>query len=495
MAAKKLLKGRPIDLGQGVIFTPGRRLAGSVQELPLPRPTRKIRGISDPWGRLESDLVRNGFLPRRVLEITPPRPTRDLPLHGAEGPGTLEVQTRPDEVPVVLYQAEDGTATWAYPTEALPTRVTRGRGPVPAGFKRGADKSWRLTVPFRVPSSPPPQERRTRGLATWIGKRIVKLFVFKVVDWAATALLKELVERVEAHTTKEGFKPVTKRFLAPADPPLTQWDFLQGPRLLAFIHGTFSSCRGGFGDLEGTSLSPLIQAYRGNVVGFDHWTLSKSPSENAQDFLRGLPTVDGLQVDLVTHSRGGLVARVLTELQAQTSVRFNRVVFVGTPNAGTPLAATNHLGMLIDHLTNVFLFLPKFSVVMVVDLILSVVKWLATRVTGALPGLAAQNPSDPFLQQLNSASSIPRAQYAAVAANYEPEEGLLNRLKDAGADLLMQVDNDLVVPTGSITTLDPGASPPPLMADRVYHFDGGKVHHVNYFEQEQTVQFIRQVLQ
>lgn len=487
MTTRKIVKGRPIDLGEGVIFTPGQGLAGSVRDLPPPRPTRKARGIPDPWTRLESDLVRNGFDPRRVLEITPPRPTRGRPVRGAQGPGTLEIRTRPDEVPVVLYQAEDGTVTWVYPTPAAPTRVTRGRE---------TGKTWQLTVPFRVTSSSPPTARATRGLVpAWIGKRLVKLFVFKVVDWTATALLKELVERVEAYTLKEGFKRVTIRFSAPSDPPLTQWNFLTGSRLFAFIHGTFSSCNGGFGDLKGTLLPWLIKAYNGNVVGFDHWTLSKSPSENAKDFLRWLPKVEGLQVDLVTHSRGGLVARALAELQAQTSVRFGRVVFVGTPNAGTPLADRDNLGKFIDHLTNIGLFLPKFSVVMAMNLILSVVKWLATRAVGTLPGLEAQNPSDPFLQQLNSASSVARAQYAAVAANYEPDEGLLNRLKDAGADLLIEADNDLVVPTASITTVDPGASPPPLVADRVYHFDGGKVHHTNYFEQAETVQFIQQVLQ
>lgn len=484
MAVRKL-QGRPIDLGQGVIFTPIKRLAGSIQDQPLTRLTRGQR-ITDPWTRLESDLVRNGFLPRRVLEVTPPRPVRGRPIRGAEGPGSLEVQTGPNEVPVVLYQAEDGTVTWVYPTSVPPTRVTRGH---PAG------KTWQLTIPFKVPSSPPPDHLRRRGLATWIGKRLLKLFVFEVVDWAATILLKELVERVEAHTIKEGFKRVTNRFPSPSDSPLTQWNFLQKPRLLAFIHGTFSSCKGGFGDLEGGSLQSLVKPYLGTVVGFDHWTLSKSPSENAQDFLRGLPKVKGLEIDLVTHSRGGLVARVLTELQTLHSVRFGRVVFVGTPNAGTPLADSRNLKRFIDYLTNAILLLPKFSVVMAVDLILSAVKWLATRAVGNLPGLIAQSPTDPFLQQLNSTSTVPRAKYAAVAANYEPNEGIMNRLKDAGADMLMRVDNDLVVPTSSIITIDPSASLPPLMADRIYQFDGGKVHHTNYFEQEQTVQFIQRCLQ
>ncbi len=202
-----------------------------------------------------------------------------------------------------------------------------------------------------------------------------------------------------------------------------------------------------------------------------------------------------LCVDLVTRSRGGLVTRVLAEVETQSSVRFGKVVFVGTPNSGTPLADSGRPGTFLDHLTNALLLLPKFSVVMAVDLILSVVKWLATRAVGTLPGLIAQSPADPFLQQLNSSSPVPRAQYAAVAANYEPDEGILNRLKDAGADMLIKVDNDLVVPTVSITTVDPDTSPPPLMADRIYHFDGGKVHHTNYFEQEETLRFIQQVLQ
>ena len=51
------------------------------------------------------------------------------------------------------------------------------------------------------------------------------------------------------------------------------------------------------------------------VLGFDHWTLSKSPDENAELLANQLRAFDadlmtGGRVDLVTHSRGGLVGRV-----------------------------------------------------------------------------------------------------------------------------------------------------------------------------------------
>jgi pimeloyl-ACP methyl ester carboxylesterase len=382
-------------------------------------------------------------------------------------------------------------------------RRARGRA---APAATAGKKTWTITVPMRAPSAPA-AARALRGragiargparapLIGGIVKKIIRFFVFTVLDLVGEALLHAIVRKAETRGTHEGFKRVTgDRFPAPKDPPIATWDFIdRGKRILVFIHGTFSNCQGGFADLEGDALAALRQIYGDNILAFDHWTLTKSPMMNANDFMRALPDGD-LKFDLVTHSRGGLVARALTETRDQPQVRFERAVFVGTPNAGTPLADPERLKQCLDILTSLFKLLPTFAVFIVIDVLVAVVQWLASRGVGGLPGLVAQNPASEFLRQLNRPETDTDAIYAAVTANFEPDEGFRSRLIDAGADFLFQKNNDLVVPTESVTSVDPGAAPPPLVAEHTLRFEGSRAHHGNYFEQASTVSFLLQTL-
>lgn len=88
----------------------------------------------------------------------------------------------------------------------------------------------------------------------------------------------------------------------------------QGP-LLVFIHGTGSHTTGSFADLRAAVAEAqldwdLIEArYGERVYGFEHRTFSESPIENALLLARTLPA--DAQIDLVTHSRGGIVGDLL----------------------------------------------------------------------------------------------------------------------------------------------------------------------------------------
>ena len=65
----------------------------------------------------------------------------------------------------------------------------------------------------------------------------------------------------------------------------------------------------------------MLRRYRA-VLGFEHWTLSKSPEENTKLLLEQLPktwAMNGdpdapLELDIICHSRGGLAVRALIEL-------------------------------------------------------------------------------------------------------------------------------------------------------------------------------------
>lgn len=42
-------------------------------------------------------------------------------------------------------------------------------------------------------------------------------------------------------------------------------------------------------------MQALVNAYHGNVFGYDHWTISKTPLENALDLLDKIPVGAGGQ--------------------------------------------------------------------------------------------------------------------------------------------------------------------------------------------------------
>ena len=95
-------------------------------------------------------------------------------------------------------------------------------------------------------------------------------------------------------------------------------------RRLLFLHGTASSTAGSFGALWRNS-SPedrtpppdfrrMLDRY-GEVLAFEHRTLTNSPIDNAIDLLQQLQALpDGTCLDLVSHSRGGLVGELLALL-------------------------------------------------------------------------------------------------------------------------------------------------------------------------------------
>ena len=77
---------------------------------------------------------------------------------------------------------------------------------------------------------------------------------------------------------------------------------------LMLIHGTGSSSVGAFEMMKGTpEWEKLVEAYgESNILALQHRTLTCSPLQNVLAAFEALP--NGITLDLITHSRGGLVA-------------------------------------------------------------------------------------------------------------------------------------------------------------------------------------------
>jgi pimeloyl-ACP methyl ester carboxylesterase len=204
-------------------------------------------------------------------------------------------------------------------------------------------------------------------------------------------------------------------------------------------------------------LQQLHDRYDGRVFAFDHFTVSADPTENVRWLAGQLPDAAGLTVDIVAHSRGGLVGRVLaergTELGLDGKITVRTLIMVGTPNAGTALADREHLGGLLDRVTNLVQLIPDNPVSDTIEIVITVLKQLAVGAVGGLAGLMSMNPRGHYLTGFLNKPASTNATYRAVASNFEPLAGspLLRIARDATADIVFSsTHNDLIVPTDGV---------------------------------------------
>jgi hypothetical protein len=225
---------------------------------------------------------------------------------------------------------------------------------------------------------------------------------------------------------------------------------------LLFIHGTFSTAHASFGSLSDEAFNSLYHRYEGRLLAFNHPTLSPDPKNNIEWLFQNLPRDARLEVDIICHSRGGLVARTLTERPSAfgldtAHIKVRRVIFVAVPNSGTPLADPDHMVKMIDRLTTALNLFPTGPVTETLEALITAIKVIGHGGLKGLDGLACMHPTGDFLKALNHGEPT-GAEYYAVAADYEPtDSGLKALLAGTVADVVLDrvfedVPNDMVVP-------------------------------------------------
>ena len=278
-------------------------------------------------------------------------------------------------------------------------------------------------------------------------------------------------------------------------------DVKEGP-LLVFIHGTASSSTGSFGDLQKVSADDwqgLQSKFGDRIYGFDHRTFSESPIDNAIELAAKLPK--GAQINLVAHSRGGLVGDLLCladygdeliegfraelpepgdvseeererirsevarahaeqrarladlrKLLKQKQFVIQRYVRVGCPARGTLLASGNldiFLSALLTLVGRVPYLYGNPLYYAFKRIVLEIVK---NRTNAKLvPGIEAMLPDAPMARFLALAKPQKSVQLAIIAGDIEGG-GLLKRLGVLFTDyaFFSGIDNDLVVDTDSM---------------------------------------------
>jgi pimeloyl-ACP methyl ester carboxylesterase len=270
-------------------------------------------------------------------------------------------------------------------------------------------------------------------------------------------------------------------------------------RALLFVHGTFSNAHGAFYDLPQEFMAELHRRYDGRMFAFNHFTMSHDPEQNARWFAEAIRpmTASVLEVDIVCHSRGGLVARVLATEKDMFGLdldrlRVNRIAFVAVPNRGTLLADAEHMVEMIDRMTNLLNLFPPGGVADIFEGILIGVKIIGHGALNGLTGLNSMHPDGAFLRTLNNGGSR-AARYFAIAANYEVTDltvrSLVSRSAEALADRVFEgAENDLVVPERGVYEKN-GCDSFPIAAERCLRFPGtAGVTHVTMFGRNELVE-------
>jgi hypothetical protein len=438
---------------------------------------------------------------------------------------TLEVNVEPDEHAVVLLE-QDGMYSWSLPESVslaeVPGTTVRRRITAPVQAKRIA-----FHVEIRASQLTGPATRM--GLFGQIVFDRVKVFILK---YTAELIVQEGVEYLERDSQEKLL------IVDSADPAAwhsagTSMFAADHPaRVLLLVHGTFSSTIGSFGGLAATPWGEeFMQAVKSNydaVLGFDHFTLKRSPEENAFALIKELERIawpEGSQIDVVAFSRGGLVVRsLMNQLSSKLKkvLRFRRAVFVACTNEGTRLADPDNLRTFIDLYTNLATaacrligMLPQAKPVTVVlkELIqgmASLVKYIAATAIseGAVPGLAAMQPGSAFLAALDRPRSA-KSWLADVStyiitsefvprlsgADAEPKElpaRFLTLIANGFVTQLMKEGNDLVVNTSSMAVIQPQAGQ--MVQDRFEFGKTSKVYHTIYFLRPEVVNALSQWL-
>ncbi|MGQ0838206.1 esterase/lipase family protein [Actinokineospora sp.] len=451
MAERLRPDGGEVRVGDVVVVSPG--LTGQVAV--HPPASDGMRGAEDARAALLDALARGGFAEQVTVQIIDPVEVPELASGTSRstavgepaitvrvpGPGTGLGQ-------LVLATDEAGVLSWHLPDDVAPDEVA----------DRGGDRRT-YTIARRVAPSADPTD--ARGLIGAVGGKLLKVLVFPLVDPLLGKVGDFFAARWEAKHRSVRLRQFTVddcRLPEPLRPDPPDWAALGAGPALLFLHGTASRSHIGFAGIPPETMAALENRYGGRVFAYDHHTLSVDPADNARWLVDQVPPDAGLTVDVVSHSRGGLVGRVLCERPGDIGLtparlRVRTLVMVATPNAGTALTDPDHLGAWLDRLTNLLQLVPDNGITDVLDVILTVAKQVALGAFKGLDGLLSMSPTGEFLTQRLNRPSDHRATYHAVASNYEPPAGspLLRTARDGLTDAVFgTTENDLVVPTAGV---------------------------------------------
>jgi len=310
-------------------------------------------------------------------------------------------------------------------------------------------------------------------------------------------------------------------------------------RLLLLVHGTFSNSANTVNSFQTLTaggpnyngrefLDVALREYgAGNVLAFGHRTLSVSPMINALDLAETLRDCKA-EIDVICHSRGGLVTRWWSEAFDVVPNRNGSRIFVGSPLHGTSLASPARLKRVADLLAsfaNALNYGAKLGqavgpvaapIWIAAQTLLGIIKFAMDGLAktpildagvAVVPGLGGQSAvsNNSELNGLRTRAKQSRSafeDYYFIRSNFQSDEigwrfwraftKMGQRAANAAADYIFPADNDLVVDSDH---MDDVYDDYKVKSSQILDFKTNPtVHHLNYFDQEKTISFFRNKL-
>lgn len=419
-----------------------------------------------------------------------------------------------DENHIIEFDFEDETV-WMGDNETIKTLF-------PLQVKRSADGD-ELYLPDELES-----DEQDRGVLKKIGIKLLKVFVKKKIIQPKIRDLARNLEDKQLAFTGEDFKKVGYGVLTACSSEIelsklklnkdNEAELDVKSRHLLLLHGTGSSTASSFGELkDAEEWKKLIKKYgEANLIAFQHRTLTTSPLENILDLVKSLPS--GIQLDLLSHSRGGLLADLLArfstsaegfdEIEKELLEKHERasdlstikeirdilqskkiavrsMVRVASPANGTTLASSrlniflnvtfNLLGLAVGHVGNpIFVAFKEF-----------IMEAVACKDdVDVLPGLEAMNPKSPFIKAMNYQASDIEIKFPLFVVGGSSELSLsFKTLVVILGKFFFMKKNDLVVDTESMKWGARRGSGHVA----VYIQKSGVINHFKYFSNPDTV--------
>jgi len=483
----------PIPLTPRMQLHPAGRWRGSAQAVP---PAAAVLGEEEDTGQTPLEL----FTPAEAPIELNAQPTPAVPgvLGEEEEAAQAGITYQPAEeaVYVMMQQIEtpDGTIydfTLPQASAAAPGAGVLGEEAPPSGAL------WFPLNPVVADETPPAAS--VLGVEDILGGAITSFVTRRVVQMLKSPIQRGILEAVKQ---AEG-EPRVLRMTDSAKPEelfqpidgFEPWRALLPPgaehRVLLFVHG-FASSTGGS---HVASALPDFRSQYDAILGYEHPTISRDPLQNARDLLALIPDDLRLSVDIITHSRGGLVARSLIELlDAAPHFTPRRLVTHGTPHGGTRLADKERWDRLISlGLTAASWLATATGVAFWIPKLLEFVLKAAAQGIFELPGIAAMAPKGEFIEKLNAPgdpATAGRVRYAAATSMFSifnvEHPGFRQAFQAIATQAFMDAPNDLVVPTESMSAITFGSGG--LPAERRLKVD---VDHFSYFANPKVLEFLR----
>ncbi|TDH28833.1 CHAT domain-containing protein [Segetibacter sp. 3557_3] len=380
-------------------------------------------------------------------------------------------------------------------------------------FGRGAEAYGTLVVPLQWQDT-----GQSRGLISGALK-LLGLNVFKNI--VGEKIAKSIAQRIEQNNPNILYQCDAEFNLAATFDPTLAKD--PNATHLLLLHGTASSTKGSFEGLikqqGGTVYRALFKKYGGRIIAFEHRTFTESPIRNVIALLEQLP--NDITLDLLSHSRGGLVGEVLARIGSDTGdgiftkkelallgkneeaagliaeiatlqatvstkrIRINRFIRVACPAAGTTLVS-DRMDTILNVLFNVLSNIGGETVGTIVDGIKALVTAVVNEKNdvNTLPGIECMRPTSNFIKALNFFETKINSDLVVIAGDAQGE-GFVSRIKMFLVDSFYKEDNDLVVNTGSMKKGTKRLNQFPIYDERK-----SEVNHFNYFINSATQNII-----